>query len=187
MVEVTLALLKDTDAATVLDLGTGSGAIALALAHERPDWHILGVDIHEETLQVARRNAAHLSLTNVRFLRSDWFSELPHATTYHAIVANPPYLAANDPHLTEDALPFEPQRALVSGTTGLESLEKIIADGYTYLRPNGLLIVEHGYQQGHDVHRLFEQHAYRNIQCFQDLAGHDRVSIGWSKNISSLK
>lgn len=181
LVEITLKQLAKLSDATVLDLGTGSGAIALALASEQGNWRIFATDASQAAVAMARENATHLNLSNVTVLQSDWFSSIPHRL-FDAIVSNPPYLAMDDPHLQQGDLRFEPQDALVSGHDGLSDLTKIIKDSHSRLVPGGSLLVEHGFEQGPAVAQLLQQHGYEHIQCWQDLQGHDRVSGGTRKN-----
>lgn len=180
LVELTLKFLKQNPAASILDLGTGSGAIALALASERPDWQILACDKSAAAMEMAQENATHLGLSNVTITRSDWFTDIP-AQQFDAIVSNPPYIAADDPHLKEGDVRFEPLSALVSGKDGLESLTHIIKYSYEHLKPGGLLLMEHGFQQKEAVIQLLNQYGYEHVQYWQDWQGHERVSGGWRK------
>jgi len=161
----------------VLDLGTGSGAIALALARERPQAEVLATDVSAEALDVARGNAARLAIGNVTFLRSDWYAGVL-ADRYDAIVANPPYIALDDPHLREGDLRFEPRGALASGVTGLSALATIVAGARDWLAPGGFLAVEHGFDQGDAVRRLFEASGFVAVAASRDLAGIWRVVVG---------
>jgi len=178
IVELALEHITDNPDTCILELGTGSGAIALALAKEKPHWHIIACDQSQEALIVAQENAKCLAINNVRFYQSDWFGSIPQRR-YHAIISNPPYIAEHDPHLKEGDLCFEPRSALVSDREGLADLECIIKQGYDYLVPNGLLLLEHGYDQKSNVRSILNELGYKNIQCWQDIQGHDRVSGGW--------
>ncbi len=177
LVELTLALFTKTQA-KILDAGTGSGAIALALASERPEWEIMACDKQEEAIDMAKRNATELSLHNINFFCSNWFNNLPN-TSFDVIVSNPPYIAENDPHLSEGDLRFEPKGALVSGEDGLVAIRYLVKNSYERLLPNGLLLLEHGFSQAAAVTRLLKQGGYRQVQSWLDLQGHTRVSGGW--------
>jgi release factor glutamine methyltransferase len=178
LVELALELIPNNPETRILDLGTGSGAIALALAKERPKWNITACDYSLKALQVAKENARDLGITNISFYHSNWFDSLPY-TPYHAIVSNPPYLAAQDPHLQKGDLRFEPLSALTSGQDGLGDLQYIIKYSYNYLLSNGLLLLEHGYDQKINVHAILNEVGYNRVHCWQDIQGHDRVSGGW--------
>ena len=178
LVELSLNLLKNISNALILDAGTGSGAIALALASERPDWQVHACDISQAAVEVARHNAAHLGLSNVHIHNSNWFASVP-TKQFHAIISNPPYIAKTDPHLTQGDVRFEPKQALVSGENGLEALTHIVKYGYDRLFAGGLLLLEHGFEQKQAVTSLLSQSDYQQVQCWQDWQKHDRVSGGW--------
>lgn len=161
----------------VLDLGTGTGAIVLALAHEKKHWHCLGVDNQPDAVQLAQRNRDHLQLHNVTIRQSDWFTAVDQ-TDFDVIVSNPPYIAADDPHLQQGDVRFEPLSALVADNQGFRDIENIVQQAKHYLLPNGWLLIEHGYQQGLAVRRLFEQSGYAAIQTLSDLGGNERVTLG---------
>jgi release factor glutamine methyltransferase len=164
------------EAADVADLGTGSGAVALALASERPAWRIVATDRSPAALAVARRNAAALGIV-VDWREGDWIEGLPERH-YALIVANPPYLAADDPHLADPALAAEPRDALVAGPTGLEAIERIVRDAPRRLSPGGWLALEHGAAQGPAVRALLGAVGYHEIRTIRDLGGRERVSAG---------
>jgi release factor glutamine methyltransferase len=171
------ALQAPTDAApAVLDLGTGSGAIALALKATRPDLRVSAVDYSEDALAVARANAQRLGL-EVQFSQGAWFAALPQPTArFHVIVSNPPYIAAQDQHL--DALTFEPLQALASGADGLDDIRQIIAQAPTHLHPGGWLLLEHGYDQAAAVHDLLRDVGFEDVQSRRDLSGIERCTGG---------
>jgi release factor glutamine methyltransferase len=175
LVERALALLSHDAVCSVLDLGTGSGAIALSLAHERPHWAITAVDSSAAALEVAAQNAQRLGLSRVRWRLGSWFHPVP-AERFHLIVANPPYIAANDPALT--ALCAEPATALIAGPTGLEALRDIVAQAPGHLHAHGALALEHGLTQAQDVAQLLQEHGFDSIRTYSDFSGRPRVTLG---------
>jgi release factor glutamine methyltransferase len=160
-----------------LDLGTGSGAIALAIAHARPDVGVTAVDASPEALGVAHENVRRLNIANVRLLQSDWFSVLTDER-FDLIVSNPPYIAEGDAHLEEGDLRFEPRGALASGADGLDDIRRIIAQAKEHLNPGGWLLFEHGYDQARRARELLEKAGYAGVFSARDLAGIERVSGG---------
>ncbi len=161
----------------VLDLGTGSGAVAVAIAHMRPDAEVWACDVSPEALAVAAQNVRGLGLGNVRLAESDWFAALP-AQPFDLIVSNPPYIAAGDPHLSQGDLRFEPARALASGPDGLRDIRHLIVESKRFLTGEGWLLFEHGYDQAARARALLQQSGYRNVFSAKDLAGIERVSGG---------
>lgn len=161
----------------VLDVGTGSGAIALAIAQARPHAQVTGVDLSAQALAVAERNRREFGIVNLKFELSDWFQSLGEQR-FDVIVSNPPYIAEDDPHLAPDVAAFEPKLALISGPTGLEALERILRDARNHLMPNGWLLLEHGWTQAPTVRALLVQHGYSHVRSRSDLAGHERVTEG---------
>jgi release factor glutamine methyltransferase len=176
LVEWALELPLSQDA-RVADLGTGSGAIALALASERLRWQLLATDISEGALAVAGLNACRLGLGNIEFLCSDWERSLAPGS-FQLIVSNPPYIALADPHLGQGDLRFEPAEALRSGVDGLEAIRRIISMAPTYLCRGGWLLLEHGYDQAEPVRQLLQSTGFSAVTTRPDLAGVDRSSGG---------
>jgi release factor glutamine methyltransferase len=174
---VELALTRLIPTANILELGTGSGAIVLALAKEHPDCQFLATDISMNALILAKANAQPLQLTNVQFMQSDWFEKIPQQK-FDMLISNPPYIDACDPHLQRGDVRFEPRGALVADKQGLADLEMLIQTGYGYLTSKGWILLEHGYTQGENVRKRMQCAGYENINTYQDLAGLDRVTVG---------
>ncbi len=177
LVELALEWLPHEGAPQVLDLGTGSGAIALAIASERPNARLLATDASTAALDVARDNAQRLVLRNVEFMRAHWYDGVP-AEGWNMIVANPPYVAAGDMHLAEGDLRFEPAGALASGADGLTALREIIDGAPAHLALGGMLAVEHGYDQSQAVQELLRVAGFGALVVRRDLAGVPRVAAG---------
>lgn len=175
LVEVALELLPHFEPQRIVDLGTGSGAIALAIASERPDCRLVAADISRDALAVARDNASRLNIDNVEFIASDWTAEL-HGQPFDMVVSNPPYVAAGDPALA--ALSAEPQGALVSGDDGLDAIRRLAAEVREILKLGGHFLVEHGADQERAVHTIFEDHGWKEVHCFRDHANQPRVTSG---------
>jgi release factor glutamine methyltransferase len=161
---------------SIADLGTGSGAIALALARELPHCHVMAVDNSKEALEVARSNVMRLGVGNVEIMRSNWFDDLE-GLTFDLVVSNPPYIDSSDTHLLGDVR-FEPRCALVSGANGLADLSTIIRAAPGYIRSRGWLMVEHGYLQARAVAGLFHSAGFSHVRTYCDMAGNDRVTEG---------
>jgi len=176
LVETALALLPD-EAQTLIDLGTGTGAIALALASERPKWSLLAIDQSAEAVALAEDNRRAHRLENVSVLQSDWFAQVG-ASDFNAIISNPPYIDAKDEHLQQSDVKFEPHSALVAGNEGYSDLEHIAGEAWPRLATGGWLLLEHGYQQAPHVKEILAKCRYKNISTREDLAGMPRVTIG---------
>jgi len=177
LVETALSKIEATSADDILDLGTGTGAVALSIAKHRPAATVTAVDSSEGALTVAQENAKVLDITNTHFLKSDWFAGLENKT-FSLIVSNPPYIEDDDPHLSQGDLRFEPRTALASGTDGLDDIRQIIAQAPAHLKISGWLMFEHGYQQAEAVSTLLKNAGFSAIETIQDLGGNDRVTIG---------
>lgn len=173
---------NDPSIKRILELGTGSGAIAISLATEFPALEIVAVDRSLAALTLAKENAKNLAVTNVKFFLSDWFSALPQTqmteNTFNIIVSNPPYIAIDDPHLSQKNLRFEPKEALISASNGLGDLHYIIQNATEYLASNGWLILEHGFEQGPFVLTFMKENGYIDVQDLSDLADVSRVTVG---------
>jgi release factor glutamine methyltransferase len=176
IVELALERLPD-NAPRLLDMGTGSGAIAVAVAHTRPDADVTALDVSPDALAVAQANAA-ANGARVRFLHSSWFDALAAFDTFDVIASNPPYIAAGDDHLAQGDLRFEPVGALTDHANGLSALRVIVAGSPRHLAPGGWLLLEHGYDQAAAVRALLLETGYSDVQSWQDLAGIERVSGG---------
>ena len=176
LVEKALEHIPLDAACCIADLGTGSGAIALAIAGERPRCRVIATDHSPAALEVARSNAEKFNLTNIEFREGDWFAPLA-GETCDMILSNPPYIPAGDPHLTQGDVRHEPVTALVSGNDGLDAIRHIARLAREFLRPDGWLLFEHGWDQGESVAALLRQQAYRDIVSHTDLAGHARVAV----------
>jgi release factor glutamine methyltransferase len=177
LVELALERIPEKSFWNIVDLGTGSGAIALAIAKQRPSIEIIATDKSMKALTVAQENARLNQLNNIRFVRSNWFDDLEDHV-FDMIVSNPPYIAEDDPHLSQGDVRFEPGSALTSGPRGLDDLSLLINKAPGYLKPGGWLLLEHGYDQADAVLNLLQQAGFKNCEDFQDYAGNPRVAIG---------
>ena len=177
LVELALARLPHEAGAAVADLGTGSGAIALAMAHERPGARVVATDASTEALAVAQRNALRLDVRNVTFMQGDWLTPLA-GQRFNLIVSNPPYIEAADPHLGQGDLRFEPPDALASGGDGLDAIRRIVGDAREHLEVGGWLLFEHGWNQGEAARALLRAAGYADVMTVRDLEQRDRVSGG---------
>ena len=165
------------NAASVLDLGTGSGAIALALARERPHWHVTALDVSEEALQVARGNAVRTRLTSVHFVQSDWYQAVT-GRRFNALLANPPYIDGDDPHLALGDVRFEPRSALVSSDSGLEDLGRLVTGAPDQLLDGGWLLLEHGFEQANAVCAMLHDAGFSQVSTRRDMSGQQRITGG---------
>lgn len=177
LVELALARIPNDTSVHIADLGTGSGAIALAIASERPHTHIIATDISPRALDIAIQNAQRLDIRNVRFIEGSWCTPLP-ARPFDFILSNPPYIAESDPHLRAGDVRHEPRSALAAGPQGLDDLQRLVRCAAGHLAGNGWLLVEHGYNQGNNVKQLFSESGYRDISDHADAAGISRVTMG---------
>jgi release factor glutamine methyltransferase len=186
LVAKALSLIPREACWSVADLGTGAGAVALAIARERPQCRVLATDISPGAIEVAKKNAARLGVGNVEFALGDWLAPLGQRRA-HAIVANPPYVPAGDWHLASGDVRFEPRLALEAGVDGLRAIRRIAADARRHLLEGGWLALEHGWDQAGRVRELLLQCGYADVECHQDLAGLDRVTLGrWPCEISAV-
>lgn len=178
LVEQVLAILGQGNANTkVADLGTGSGAIALALAVERPHWQICATDVSNNALAIAKQNANILSLANISFYQGHWCHALPDCL-FDVIVSNPPYLTLDEWPSYQHELAFEPCHALIGGQDGLAAIRQIVGPAKNYLKSGGHVIVEHGFSQGAAVRNIFTQEGYAEIFSLRDLSSQERVTVG---------
>lgn len=177
LVETALELLPGSIPHRLLDLGTGTGAIALSLAKDRAQWNVTGVDRVQEAVDLAERNRQRLHLDNAEIKLSHWFSAVE-GQRFDLILSNPPYIADNDPHLVQGDVRFEPSSALTSGTDGLDDLRIIVSQAPAYLQAGGWLLLEHGYDQGPAVRELLNRHGFEQIQTRRDLGDHERITFG---------
>lgn len=179
LVEVALERLPPGRPLVVLDAGTGSGAIAAALAQERPAWTLIATERCAGAALVARDNLRRYAPGNTHLVRGDWLAAIAPASL-DALISNPPYVAEGDPHLGEGDLPWEPRTALVAGADGLDAIRRLATEGRTCLRPGGLFALEHGYDQGPAVRDVLARHGYTATTTRRDLAGHERVTLGYA-------
>ena len=179
MIDTILALCSQKNL-NVLDLGTGSGAIALALASEQLTWKLTAIDQSIAALEIAKRNAQQLKLTNTRFLNGSWFKPVKDQT-FDIIASNPPYIPNADPHLSQGDVQFEPRSALASGEDGLDDIRHITQQAADYLKPNGLLIIEHGFDQKSEIYDIFTNNQINNITQVSDLSGNPRLTYGFKQ------
>lgn len=177
IVELALEKIPQNKSYCIADLGTGSGAIALAIAKERPQCKITATDCSRKALEIAKDNAKQLGISNVSFQQGSWCEALGEKA-YQMIVSNPPYIKSDDIHLTTGDVQFEPLQALESGEEGMDAIRQIAQQAHTYLEPGGWLMLEHGYTQRTDVLKLLRHLKYVSLDVFSDLAGMPRVCVG---------
>ena len=175
LIELSLAIIPKNEPYRMIDLGTGSGIIAITLAAERTNAQVTAVDISKNALQIAKENATIHDLKNISFKQSNWFTRIKR-TQFDLIISNPPYIAQNDPHLQQGDLRFEPQHALVAANNGLSDISIIAETALDYLKLGGQLLIEHGCEQQAAVQAIFQQWGYCNIQTHRDLANLPRVT-----------
>lgn len=177
LVELTLDRLAPNIEAKIIDLGTGSGALAITIALERPRLLVTACDLSDSALAIARLNAQRLNAKQVSFIHSDWFSHIAE-TDFDIVLSNPPYIAEDDPHLMQGDLRFEPRNALVAEEKGLSDIDTLAKQSRSHLKPNGHLLIEHGYDQQHAVQAIFKHYGYHQTTTHHDLSGNPRVTSG---------
>lgn len=177
LIDLALSLIPADSDYTIADLGTGSGIIAITLAAERPQSQVTACDLSATALAIATENAKRHQINNIHFYQSDWFASLP-KQTFQIILSNPPYIAADDPHLQQGDVRFEPSSALIAEQRGLSDIQSIAEQAKDWLEINGHLLVEHGYDQEEAVQQIFNNAGYANVQTYRDLSGQPRVTYG---------
>jgi release factor glutamine methyltransferase len=180
LIELSLDLLPANQASKIIDLGTGSGILAITLAAERPGSQVIACDLSPAALRTAQDNAQQLQIDNVRFLASNWFSTITDRD-FDLVISNPPYIDQHDPHLQQGDVRFEPDSALISAENGLQDIRLLADQARQHLKPGGYLLIEHGYDQQSAVQALFKRFNYQQITTHPDYAGNPRVTSGqWS-------
>lgn len=176
LIDIALSALPAEFSGAIVDVGTGTGCIAITLALERPQARVTALDVSADALALARENAKLLGASNAQFVESNWFSQVPAGASFDVIASNPPYIAPGDAHLSRGDLRFEPAIALADSVDGLESYRQLAQGAKRHLKPGGLLIVEHGFDQGESVPALFRDAGFVNVELFPDLAELPRVT-----------
>lgn len=176
LIEKALEIIPKDAAWNIADLGTGSGAIAIVLAKERPRCRLLATDIDLNTLQLAQENAERHAINSIEFLHSHWLNEIPQQT-FNMIISNPPYIETGDEHLQGVGVRFEPSKALSSGVDGLDAIREITGQCHDFLTQNGFLLLEHGYNQGMKVMNILHSNAFHTVEALHDLSGHHRGTV----------
>ena len=184
LVEQAIEIIPQHECWKIMDLGTGSGAIALALAKERPVSQFIATDIHFPSLQLAQQNAIRHQVNNIRFVASHWLDAFKEELQLDMILSNPPYIMSDDPHLSQGDVRFEPRRALTSGPTGLDDIQQIIQQAFIRLKPGGWLLIEHGYHQADEVSLLMQKQGFISIKNLRDHANQPRLSLCQKKENS---
>ena len=177
LIEFVLTKFTDNQSFKLIDMGTGTGAIAISIAKEKPDWLITASDISIDALDLAKKNGKHHQTDNITFTQSNWFENI-NTTDFNIIISNPPYIAENDPHLKQGDVRFEPQSALTSGEAGMDDIKHLCQHAKDHLAQSGWLIVEHGYDQKKSVSDCFIEHGFTQIEQSTDLLGHTRMTAG---------
>ena len=177
LIEFILTKFTRRENLKLLDMGTGTGAIAITIANEKPEWQIVASDVSKEALKLARQNSEQHHTANISFIQSDWFENIT-AVDFDIIVSNPPYVASDDPHLQQGDVRFEPLSALTSGIAGMDDIEHLCSHAAEHLNNNGWLIVEHGYNQAQQVAECFTKNGFSEIQQQRDISGHLRMTAG---------
>lgn len=177
LIDITQQKFTADQAFAILDLGTGSGAIAITLALEFSNASVTAVDSSIKALAIANKNSRQLNANRVEFIHSDWFEQVP-IKAFDIIISNPPYICQTDPHLLDGDVRFEPNSALVAMDDGLLDIKHIISNAHKYLKSDGVLLFEHGYQQGVQVKNLLELSGFKSTEQFQDIQGHTRATLG---------
>jgi len=185
LVEYILSNFGDNKNVTLLDMGTGTGAIAISIASEKPSWKVIASELSSDALALAKHNSDSHQTNNVNLIQSDWFSNITRHD-FDIIVSNPPYVADDDPHLSQGDVRFEPMSALTAGKTGMDAIEHICSQARNHLKNDGVLIIEHGYNQQNLVAECFLKHGFFEVEQKQDLAGHIRMTAGKFTKLANM-